>query len=133
MTPMSPRSHRRLGRLAALLALSFGLVVLLATPAFAHATLLQTTPAASQVLTTSPKTIQLRFNEAVEVDAQSVRVFDQKSNRVDTGAPTTSGDSVDVEVRDKLGDGSYVVTWRVISADSHPVQGAFAFQVGVSS
>jgi copper transport protein len=124
----------RLGRrAAALLALSFGFVVLLATPAFAHATLLQTTPAAGQVLTTSPKTIQLRFNENVEVDAGSVRVFDEKSNRVDTSSPSTSGDTVTVDVREKLAGGSYVVTWRVISADSHPVQGAFAFQVGTSS
>jgi copper transport protein len=124
----------RLGRrAAALLALSIGFVVLLATPAFAHATLLQTTPAAGQVLATSPKTIQLRFNENVEVDAGSVRVYDRKSNRVDTSSPSTSGDTVTVAVRDKLADGSYVVTWRVISADSHPVQGAFAFQVGTSS
>ena len=36
-------------------------------------------------------------------------------------------------MREKLADGSYVVTWRVISADSHPVQGAFAFQVGTSA
>jgi copper transport protein len=32
----------------------------------------------------------------------------------------------------KLDDGTYVVTWRVISADSHPVQGAFTFQVGTA-
>ena len=30
----------------------------------------------------------------------------------------------------KLDNGSYVVTWRVVSADSHPIQGAFTFQVG---
>ena len=124
---MSPggRSRRRFGRLGALVALSFGFVVLFATPAFAHATLLQTTPSAGQVLTTSPKTIQLRFNESVEVDAGSVRVFDSKGNRVDTGGPSTSGQTVTVPVREKLADGSYVVTWRVVSADSHPVQGTF--------
>ncbi len=31
----------------------------------------------------------------------------------------------------KVDDGTYVVTWRVISADAHPVQGAFTFQVGL--
>jgi copper transport protein len=132
---MSPggRSRRRLGRLGALVALSSGFVVLFATPAFAHATLLQTTPSAGQVLTTSPKTIELRYNESVEVDAGSVRIFDSKGNRVDTAGPSTSGQTVTVPVREKLADGSYVVTWRVISADSHPVQGAFAFQVGTSA
>ncbi|HZP28342.1 MAG TPA: copper resistance protein CopC [Acidimicrobiia bacterium] len=131
---MSERRWRgRVGRLGALVALSLGLVVLLATPAFAHATLLQTTPGAGQVLTSSPRTIQLRYNESVEVDAGAVRMFDQKGDRVDTGPPSASGDVVRVAVREKLGDGLYVVTWRVTSADSHPVQGAFAFQVGTAA
>ena len=120
-------------RLGALLALSLGFVVLFATPAFAHATLLQTKPAASQVLTTSPKSISLRFNESVEVDPSSIRMFDGKGNRVDTGTPNASGPIVTAAVREKLGNGSYVVTWRVISADSHPVQGAFAFQIGTAA
>ena len=33
----------------------------------------------------------------------------------------------------KLDDGTYVVTWRVISADAHPVRGAFTFTVGTSA
>jgi len=34
---------------------------------------------------------------------------------------------------DKLGDGTWVVVWRIASADSHPVQGSFAFSIGTSS
>jgi copper transport protein len=124
----------RAARFGALVVLTIGFVGLMATPAFAHAVILQTTPNAGQVLTTSPKTITLRYNESVEADLGSVRVFDQNGNRVDTGSPTKpSADVVSVAVRARLTDGSYVVTWRVISADTHPVQGAFAFQVGTAA
>jgi copper transport protein len=60
-----------------------------------------------------------------------VRVFDSQVERVDSGAvakPTS--DSVSVDVPDDLGNGTYVVAWRVISADSHPIHGAFAFSIG---
>jgi copper transport protein len=62
-------------------------------------------------------------------------VFDSRATRVDVGAPTHPGGNGSV-VRvstPKLDDGTYVVTWRVISADSHPVQGAFTFTVGSSA
>ena len=73
----------------------------------------------------------LRFDEAVSTLPGSVRVFDSKVERVDSGAvekPTS--DSVSVGLPDDLGGGTYVVAWRVISADSHPVRGAFAFSIG---
>jgi copper transport protein len=103
-----------------------------ASPAFAHATLLQTSPAAGQVLVRPPKTLTLGFNESVEVALGAIRVYNSKGERLDTGGashPTGQQSRVQVGLP-KLGNDSYVVTWRVISADSHPVQGAFTFQVG---
>ncbi len=128
------RSPRVLRRSAALAALAAGFVVLLASPAFAHAVLLQTTPGEGAVLTTPPKNVSLRYDEQVSVDPGSIRVYDTKGNRVDTGSITKpSPDVVSVAVHPHLADGAYVVTWRVISADTHPVQGAFTFQVGLAS
>ena len=46
--------------------------------------------------------------------------------------PKPSAQVVAVPIRTKLPAGAYVVTWRVISADSHPVQGSFTFQVGTA-
>ncbi len=125
---------RSIRRLAALLALSIAFVALLAAPAFAHAVLLQTTPGEGAVLTTPPRTVSLRFSEQVSVTPGSVRVYDTKGSRVDTGTVTTlSAGLVQADVRPHLADGAYVVTWRVISADTHPVAGAFAFQVGLAA
>jgi copper transport protein len=128
------RSPRVLRRSAALAALAAGFVVLLATPAFAHAVLLQTTPGEGAVLTTPPKAVSLRYDEQVTVDPGGIRVYDTRGNRVDTGSITNpSADVVSVAVHPHLADGAYVVTWRVISADTHPVQGAFTFQVGLAA
>ena len=77
--------------------------------------------------------ITLRFTEPVESRARrhprlrrataSAIVTDARSTRTATGA--RSGGAMP-----KLDDGTYVVTWRVTSADSHPIEGAFTFQVG---
>jgi copper transport protein len=126
-------SRRGVTRLAALGGLSVAFVVMLATPAFAHAVLLQTVPGEGGVLTTRPKSVSLRYNEHVSVSPGGIRVYDTKGNRVDTGTISTNGDTVQADVRPHLADGAYVVTWRVISADTHPVEGAFTFQVGIAA
>lgn len=117
-----------------LIAVAVALVALvgLAAPAYAHAALQDTTPRNGEHLGSAPKTVSLHFSEHVEVSLGSVRVFNANGKRVDSGNIShPNGDGATVAVAlPKLGDGAYVVTWRVISADSHPVQGAFTFVVG---
>ena len=124
---------RPLTRLLALLALVGAIVAGTALPASAHATLLSTEPTAGGTYAASPSAITLRFSESVEVSLGGVKVFGAKDRKqVVTGKsehPNGDGSFVTVDLPD-LGDGTYVVTWRVISADSHPVEGAFTFQVG---
>ena len=93
-----------------------------------------TEPAASSVLDTAPESITLRFNEAVNTELGWVRIFDSNAKRiVDAGVVhAENANSVRAEIPD-LGAGGYVVVWRVVSADGHPVEGAFTFQVGSSS
>ena len=112
--------------------LAMTIVVLLAAPASAHAVLVQTTPSQGAVLTTPPRVVSLRFDEQVTYAPAAVRVYNQQGSRQDTGSITTpSPDVVRVGLPPRLRDGAYVVTWRVISADTHPVEGAFTFQVGL--
>ncbi len=108
------------------------MVAAAATPAFAHASLEETNPTAGQVLDQPPKTVTLGFNESVEVALGAIRVYNSKGDRLEIGKPShPDGQQSRVQVDvPKLDDDSYVVTWRVISADSHPVKGAFTFQVG---
>ena len=79
----------------------------------------------------APTEISLRFDEQVEASLGAVRLYDSRGRRIDTGATTKpSGRSGRSPGPDEVAGGAYVVTWRVISADSHPVQGSFTFQVG---
>jgi copper transport protein len=113
----------------AVLALAAGVLLVGASPAFAHAELVESDPAPGAVLAKSPAAITLNFTETVQAENDGVRLFDADGDRIDLDAVEVSGSTVRTPVP-KLDDGSYVVTWRALSGDAHPIQGAFTFQVG---
>lgn len=117
----------------ALVAVLAMLTVLMASqaPAHAHAVLVTTDPAADAVLDAAPERVELTFDEPVEVPTGGVRVYDGDGARVDDG-PVDTGDTsrVAVALPDDLAEGGYVVVWRVVSADSHPVSGVWTFTYG---
>lgn len=125
---LRPRLLRpRLLAVAALVAVA--LVLVPAAPASAHAELLASDPAAGSLLTSAPTSVTLQFSEGVSLQPDGVRVLDTSAHRVDLGTASADGAKVAVPLGD-LADGTYVVAWRVVSADSHPVRGAFTFSVG---
>jgi copper transport protein len=132
---MRTRGRRHFVNLVGALGLAVTIVVLAAAPAFAHATLITTIPTAGATSAESPQQIQLNFSENVEISLSSIQLFDQNTKQIDLGAPhhSSTSDSIVEATVPHLGNGAYVVTWRVISADSHPVHGAFTFTVGHSS
>jgi copper transport protein len=130
---------RRIAPALRRLLFGFGLVVLLiigGTPgvASAHAQLESTSPSQGAVLLVPPKQVVLHFGEPVEIDFGSLRVIGPSGARVDRGGthhPNNDTHAVATSLP-SLPDGTYVVAWRVISADSHPVHGAFVFSVGTA-
>lgn len=102
-----------------------------AGPAGAHAVLESSTPPDQSVLESSPERVRLSFNEPVTLVTGGLRVFDSNGERVDRGLPSHGDEpsQVTVALQPDLPSGSYVVTWRVISADAHPVHGGFVFSV----
>jgi copper transport protein len=108
------------------------LVLLLPAAASAHAYLIKTVPAASVILSRPPKSVQLTYDEAVEPRFAIVSVTDVNANQETTGAVTRSPSNPDTLVvpLKRVGEGWYLVYWRAISVDGHPVQGAFTFAVG---
>jgi copper transport protein len=127
-------ARRRLAGLAGACAVAVTIVVLTAAPASAHAVLKTTTPTEGQTVATTPKQIDLVFSEDVSISPTSIQLFNQKGDRVDIGTPSHAAtDSEVLADVPHLDNGAYVVTWQVISADSHPVHGAFTFAVGRTS
>ena len=123
---------RRLGLAGAVL---IAILVGLAGPASAHAQLLGTSPANNAVLATSPPDVLLNFGESVQAPPTAVEVYNASGSRIATGPPRHPGghgDEVEITLPAGL-RGTYIVSWRVISADTHPVQGAFTFSVGAVS
>ncbi|MGY1725481.1 copper resistance protein CopC [Geodermatophilus sp. SYSU D01062] len=124
------RSPRPALLLLVLLAGWLGLGVATAGPAAAHAELVSTDPGEGARLDAVPGQVTLRFTEGVSLGAGYARVLGDDGARVDTGAASVQDDTVSIPLRGDLPDASYVVTYRVVSADSHPVSGAYAFVVG---
>jgi copper transport protein len=113
------------------LALATALLALLPASAVAHAVLEQTQPTRGAALERAPERVEVRFDEPVESSFGALRVFAADGDRVDVGdVERPAGDAIAVRVRAGLPDGAYTATFRVVSADSHPVTGGYAFTVG---
>jgi copper transport protein len=108
----------------------------LAAPAaaWAHAALLRTFPVASRTIDTPPTQVRLTYSEPIEPRFAIVSVTDASGRQLTSGPPQRAPGSPQTLVTPlrQAPQGWYLVFWRVISADGHPVRGAFTFAVGPS-
>ena len=106
--------------------------LVMATPAlsYAHATLISADPSAGSTLLASPRRIRLVFSEQLEASLGRISIEGSDGKVVRLAA---AGDPHDVyslvAPLDSLAPGEYRVTWRVVSADGHPVEGTYRFIV----
>lgn len=102
--------------------------------ASAHAALIDATPAAGAVVTDSPTEIVLRFSEPVDVVPDAIRLLDDAGVEIPLGEVTQilGAETLAASVP-RLTDGTYVVGWSILSADSHPITAAYTFSVGVAT
>ncbi|TJW40496.1 MAG: copper resistance protein CopC, partial [Mesorhizobium sp.] len=121
------------GRFAICLLAAIVLLAAIAAPgqAFAHAALVTTEPTDGAVLAQSPAQFSLTFSEPVSPLVLALVRPDG------TPVPLTSfrlnGQTLDIDNPQKLGSGTHVLSWRVISADGHPVGGSVLFSIGAPS
>src|SRR5213075_366247 len=104
-----------------------GLALVLPGAAWAHATLIGTSPSFQQRLEHSPRSVQLRFDQSVKAFPNAITVYTSKG-RVVSGTVRPGKDQrvVTVPVQ-RLQRGAYTVRWHVVSADSHVASGVFTF------
>lgn len=120
---------------AALAGLVIGALAILfgpPAPASAHAALVRTSPAQGSVVTAPPGQIVLTFSESVRLVPGKVRVVGPAGAPVDQGDPVVTGGDLSIAVRADA-RGTYLVSYRVVSADGHPIAGAFTYSVGAPS
>jgi copper transport protein len=113
---------------------SVAILVLGAGPAAAHAQLESTSPVAGAVLETAPRMATVRFSEPVQVRDDGLQLHDSRGRRVDHSAVRRldGGRTIGLPLSG-LGDGGYVLTWRVVSVDGHPISGGVTWRVGAGS
>ncbi|MER8113563.1 copper resistance protein CopC [Streptomyces sp. NPDC094031] len=120
--------------LVLLLLAALGALLAGAAPASAHAALTGSDPAQGVVVQQPPARVSLTFSEKVAMNGDSLRVLDPRGRPVQTGAPgNVRGTTYAVRLEGGLGKGTYTVTYEVVSADSHPVAGAYTFSIGAPS
>jgi copper resistance protein C len=107
--------------------LAFGIAT-----ANAHAVLDHANPRVGNAVRTAPREVTLWFTQDLEPAFSTIEVRNASGARVDSGKATlASGDRKVLRVPVKsLAAGTYTVSWRVLSVDSHTTQGTFSFRVG---
>jgi copper transport protein len=99
-----------------------------------HAALASTQPADGSVVSAAPQQVTASFDQTVGISASSLVVYSPSGQRVDDGQTThVTAYEIAVGLLSGLGNGTYTAVWHVISADTHPVDGAFTFSVGAPS
>lgn len=96
--------------------------------ASAHAALVGSDPADGSVLPTAPSAIVLTFTEPVTPLVVTLVSPDGQSGALD--AAEASNEEVTVRLPALGAHGTYLLGWRVTSADGHPVAGSFVFSIG---
>ncbi len=122
-----------LGRALTAVLLAGLLVGSAAAPASAHASLVSSDPAEGEVLPQAPDVVTLTFDEPVAVVEDGIKAYDAGGEPVDIDDARARDEIVSADLPDDLADGTYVVAWRVVSSDGHPIAGSLTFHVGTPS
>lgn len=120
---------KKFGILVAAFFLSLALVVVPAQQAFAHDYLMASNPEDGATLDAHPSQVVLSFNNDIQKLGAQMIILDENETPVATGTPEVEGKNVSYEVPAELGNGAFTVNWRVVSSDSHPIDGTLSYTV----
>ena len=123
--------RRWLGPAVLTILLGAGALCVSGADAFAHASLVRVEPADGSVIETAPKSFALTFNEPTS--PLVLKLVRPDSSIVALDRVVLRDTTLDIEAPAGLRDGSYVLSWRVISEDGHPVGGSAVFSIGAPS
>ena len=120
-------AHRQLGTRSRLTAAVVALIatgaLAFAGPALAHTELVSSDPAEGATLTSAPSQVTLTFAEDLLPGTETVSINDANGNVVATSKVPAQGAVVTAPWPVGLADGAYVIAYRVVADDGHPVVG----------
>jgi methionine-rich copper-binding protein CopC len=97
-----------------------------------HLRLLRSEPKADTTVTVPPAAIRLWFSQEPELSTTTIGVIGPGELAIALGElrlERTAGNPVAADVQGTLTGGRYLVRWRTMSRDGHPVSGRFAFTI----
>lgn len=133
--PFSPQAVDRIpkrntwGTAAAAFVLALALMIVPAQQAFAHDYLMGSNPEDGATIDVHPTQIVLSFNNNIQKLGAQMIILDEKETVLATGEPVVEGKNVSFDVPANLGNGAFAVNWRVVSSDSHPIDGTLSYTV----
>ncbi|MEV0145799.1 MULTISPECIES: copper resistance CopC family protein [unclassified Nonomuraea] len=98
-------------------------------PARAHNVLVSSDPKDGAALAASPAQITLVFDQAVRQGYAQIGVTGPDGAAMADGAASVAGEKVTVKVRPLTAAGAYMVGYRILSSDGHPVTGKISFRL----
>ena len=115
-----------------MMALAAAAAVGAASAVQAHAFLDHASPAVGSSVPAPPSVVSLWFTQELEPAFSNVTVMNEAGQRVDLGnAKIPLGSPAELQIGLKpLAPGTYLVSWHVVSVDTHPTEGTFTFEVG---
>ncbi|WP_322996904.1 copper resistance CopC/CopD family protein [Castellaniella sp.] len=96
-----------------------------------HAALVASVPQNGAVLIQAPNTVQLHFSEPVSTTV--LRLIDPAGQASTLPPGSAQGTDLRIAMPDQAGDGTYLLSWRVVSADGHPIGGTLAYTISADS
>ncbi|WP_440119651.1 copper resistance CopC/CopD family protein [Paenibacillus sp. QZ-Y1] len=104
--------------------------------ASAHAYIVQASPGENEQLAVAPERLTLEFNESLQTAFYDIKITGPDGSQADDGNVQVEADRphiLETGLRTGLGNGTYAVNWKAVSADGHPIQGAYVFHIGEPS
>lgn len=126
---VSVPNFKRIGTLTAAFLLALALIVAPAQQAFSHDYLMGSNPEEGATLDTHPGQVVLSFNNSIQTLGAQLVILDEQGTVLSSGEPTVDGKNVTYDVPADLGNGAFTINWRVVSSDSHPIEGSITYSV----
>ena len=114
------------------LILAFATLLISNPVAQAHTALVSSNPKSNAMLKAAPKQISITFNEdLIMISGKNVSKISLSNTigQVKLGAITINKGTITAQILKALPISKYKVTYRVVSADGHPVSGSFSFMI----
>lgn len=128
--PASRLSTSRFTLLSSALLTVMAAAILTAAPASAHDQVVSASPGENESLASPPSEVVIEFTAELLDTGALINVSNENGEDVTDGEVTLDGRIVTKKLQPNLPNGQYVIVWRVVSADGHPITDKYQFAIG---